>query len=94
MFEKRTQIETSIFYLDCTDRYIGVLSINIPAVKSCLDQIYPLELEIKDKTKENTSASYLNLLLLIGRGGQLHTSIRDKRDDFIFHIFINELHTP
>ena len=33
-----------------------------------------------------TSASYLDLLLSIGRDGQLHTSIYDKRDDFNFHI--------
>ena len=30
--------------------------------------------------------SYLDLLLSIGRDGQLHTSIYDKRDDFNFHI--------
>ena len=33
-----------------------------------------------------SSASYLDLLLSIGRDGQLHTSIYDKRDDFNFHI--------
>ena len=32
------------------------------------------------------SASYLDLLLSIGRDGQPHTSIYDKRDDFNFHI--------
>ena len=37
-------------------------------------------------TESTTSASYLNLLLSIGRNGQLHTSIYDKRDDFNFHI--------
>ena len=31
-------------------------------------------------------ASYLDLLLSIGRDGQLHTSIYDKRDNFNFHI--------
>ena len=41
-----------------------------------------IELEIKDTTESNTSASYLDLLLSIGRDGQLHTSIYDKRDDF------------
>ena len=30
--------------------------------------------------------SYLDLLLSIGRDGQLYTSIYDKRDDFNFHI--------
>ena len=48
--------------------------------------MYPVELEIKDMTESNTSASYLDLLLSIGKDGQLHTSIDDKRDDFNFHI--------
>ena len=48
--------------------------------------MYPAELEIKDTTESNTSASWLDLLLSIGRDGQLHTSIYDKRDDFNFHI--------
>ena len=33
-----------------------------------------------------TSASYLDLLLSIGKDGQLHTSIYDKREDFNFHL--------
>ena len=48
--------------------------------------MYPPELDIKDTTESNTSASYLDLLLSIGRDGQLHTSLYDKRDDFNFHI--------
>ena len=48
--------------------------------------MYPAELEIKDTTENTTSASYLDLLLSIGRDGQLHTSIYGKRDDFNFHI--------
>ena len=40
----------------------------------------------KDTTESNISASYLDLLLSIGRDGQLHTSIYEKRDDFNFHI--------
>ena len=47
---------------------------------------YPVELEIKDTTESNTSASYPDLLLSIGRDGQLHTSIYDKRDDINFNI--------
>ena len=50
-----------------------------------MGQMYSVELEIKDKTEGNTSATYLDLLLSIGRDGQLHTSIYDKRDDFNFH---------
>ena len=48
--------------------------------------MYPAELEIKDTIESTTSASYLDLLLSIGRDGQLYTSIYDKRDDFNFHI--------
>ena len=51
--------------------------------------MYPAELEIKDTTESTTSASYhayLDLLLSIGRDGQPHSSIYDKRDDFNFHI--------
>ena len=63
-----------------------VLSINNPEFENYLGQMYPSELEIKDTTESTTSASYLDLLLSIGRDGQLHTSIYDKRDDFNFHI--------
>ena len=48
--------------------------------------MYPHELEIKDTTESNTSASYLDLLLSIGRGGQLRTFLYDKRVDFNYHI--------
>ena len=47
---------------------------------------YPAELEIKDTTESNTSASYLDLPLSIESDGQLRTSLYDKRDDFNFHI--------
>ena len=70
-----------------TYRYIDdVLSINNQEFDNYLGQMYPVELEIKDTTESNTSASYLDLLLSIGRDGQLNTSIYDKRDDFNFHI--------
>ena len=70
-----------------TYRYIDdVLSINNTDFENYLGQMYPPELEIKDTTESNTSASYLDLLLSIGRDGQLHTSLYDKRDDFNFHI--------
>ena len=70
-----------------TYKYIDdVLSINNPEFENYLGQMYPVELEIKDTTESYTSASYLDLLLSIGRDGQLHTSIYDKRDDFSFHI--------
>ena len=72
-----------------THRYIDdLLSINNPDFENYIGQMYPPELEIKDTTESNcyTSASYLDLLLVIGRDGQLRTPLYDKRDDFNFHI--------
>ena len=70
-----------------TYRYIDdVLSINNPDFENYLGQMYPAELEIKDTTETNTSASYFDLLLSIESDGQLRTSLYDKRDDFNFHI--------
>ena len=72
---------------NCTYRYIDdVLSINNPDFENYLGQMYPAELEIKDTTESNTSASYLDLLQSIESDGQLRTSLYDKRDDFNFHI--------
>ena len=48
--------------------------------------MYPPELEIKDTTESNTSASYLDCLLSIDKDGQLCISLYDKHDDFNFHI--------
>ena len=45
-----------------------------------------LEGKYVNTTESNTSASYLDLLLSIGRDGQLRTSLYDKRNDFNFHI--------
>ena len=74
-------------WFNFTYRYIDdVLSINNPEFENYLGQMYPVELEIKNTTERNTSASYLDLLLSTGRDGQFHTSIYDKRDDFNFHI--------
>ena len=70
-----------------TYRYIDdVLSINNLDFENYLGQMYPAELEIKNTTQSNTSASYLDLLLAIESDGQLRTSLYDKRDDFKFHI--------
>ena len=45
--------------------------------------MYPAELEIKYTTESNTSASYLDLLLSIGRNGQLRTSFYDKSESAV-----------
>ena len=80
--KKRLASQFNFTYRNIDD----VLSINNPDFENYLGQMYPPELEIKDTTKSNTSASYLDLLLSIGRDGQLRTSLYDKRDDFNFHI--------
>ena len=75
------------YQFNFTYRYIDdVLSINNPDFENYLSQMYPPSLEINDTTESNSSASYLDLLLSIGRDGQLFTSLYDKRDDFNFHI--------
>ena len=62
-------------------RYIDdVLSINSHEFE------YPAELETKDTTDSITSASYLELLLSIGRDFLLHISIYEKRIAFNFNI--------
>ena len=77
----------SAYRFNITYRYIDyVLSINNPEFANYLGQMYLAKLEIKDTTEGITSASYLDLLLSIGRAGQLHTFIYDTRDDFNFHI--------
>ena len=70
-----------------TYRYIDdVMSINYPEFENYLGQMYPAELEIKDITESTISASYLDVLLSIGRDGKFHSFIYDKRDDYNFHI--------
>ena len=46
----------------------------------------PTELEINDTTDSTISDSYLDLLLSIGKDGQLRTFLYDKRDAFNFKI--------
>ena len=75
------------YRFNSTHRYIDDgLSINNPEFENYPGQMYSVENEMKDTTESITSASYLNLLLSIGRDGQLHTFVYDKRDDFNFHI--------
>ena len=54
-------------------------------IENCLGQMRSVEHDIKDKTESNTAANYLDLLLSLGRNGQLHTSIYNKRYNFNFH---------
>ena len=63
-----------------------------PSIKCCsrfgdyLYRIYLNELDVKDITATQKSASYLDLQLEIDNGGILKTKLYDKRDDFNFPI--------
>jgi hypothetical protein len=70
-----------------TFRHIeDVLSNNNSQFHSCVDSIYPNELEIKDTTECSTSASYLDILLKLDANSKITTQLYDKRDDFNFSI--------
>jgi hypothetical protein len=72
-----------------TFRYIDdVLSITNNPFHSYVDSIYPNELEFKDTTECSTSASYLDVhvLLKLDTNGKLTTQLYDKQDDFNFSI--------
>ena len=61
-------------------------SLNNSRFGDFVDRIYPIELEIKDSTDTDRSASYLDLHLEIDSEGRLRTKLYDKRDDFNFPI--------
>jgi hypothetical protein len=74
-----------------TYRYIDdVLSINNYDVYNYMyvHLIYPNELETKDTTEFDISASYLDILLNIDTNGRLTSTLYDKRADFNFAIVI------
>ena len=61
-------------------RYIyDVLSLNNSRFGDFVDRIYPIELEIKNTTDTDRSASYLDLHLEIDSEGRLRTKLRQKR---------------
>jgi hypothetical protein len=57
-------------------------SLNNSRFGDFVDCIYPIELEIKDTTDTDMTASYLDLDL--ESEGWLRTKLYDKRDDFNF----------
>jgi hypothetical protein len=63
-----------------------VLSINNHHVHNYVHLIYLDELEIKDTTESDKSASYLDILPTIDSNGKLITSLYDNRDVFYFAI--------
>ena len=64
-----------------------VLSLNNSRFGDLVDRIYPIELEIKDTTDTDRSASYLDLHLKIDSEGRLRTKLYDKRDDLKFPLW-------
>jgi len=71
----------------CVKLYIqDALSLNNSRFGDFVDRIYPVELEIKDTTDTDRSASYLDLYLEIDSEGRLRTKLFDKRDGFNFPI--------
>jgi hypothetical protein len=70
-----------------TFRYIDdVLPLNNSRFGDFVDRIYPIELEIKDTTDTDRSASYIDLHLQIDIEWRLRTKLYDKRDYFNFPI--------
>ena len=70
-----------------TFRYIDdVFSLNNSRFGDFVDRIYPIELQIKDTTDTDRSASYHDLLLEIDIEGRLRTKHYDKRDESNFPI--------
>ena len=63
-----------------------VLPLNNLRLGHFVDHIYPIELEIKDTTDTDRSASCFDLLLEIDSEGWLRTNLFDKRDNFNFPI--------
>ena len=64
------------FTFHCID---DVLSLNNSRFGDFVDRIYPIELEIKDTTYTDRSASYLDLHLEIDSEGRLRTKLRQNR---------------
>jgi hypothetical protein len=70
-------------FFNFTFRYIDdVLSLNNSRFGDFVDRIHPIELEIKNTSDTDRSASYLDLHIEIDIEGWLRTKLYDKRDDF------------
>ena len=54
--------------------------------KHCED-IYPTELELRKENNSNSCASFLDLYIYI-ENGKFHTKLFDKRDSYLFAIYL------
>ena len=71
------------WFFNFTFRHIDdVLSLNNSRFGDFVDRIYHIELEIKDITDKDRSASYLDIQREIDSEGRLGTKLYDERDDF------------
>jgi hypothetical protein len=61
------------------------------ALGDFVHRVYPIELEMKDTTHTDKSASYLDLQLEIDDEGRLGRKHYDKRDDFNLHVVNQKL---
>jgi len=78
------EIMTGTKSSEISDQLRNVLSLNNSRLGDFVHRIYPIELEIKDTTDTDRTASSLDLHLEIE--GRLRTKLYDKRDDFNFPI--------
>jgi hypothetical protein len=79
--------KTLVVSFNHTFRYIDdVVSINNHNFHNHVHLIYPDELEIKDTTESDKSASHLDILLNMDYNERLTASLYDKRDGFDFAI--------
>jgi hypothetical protein len=87
IYKKKKQPKKLAVSFNHTFRYLDdVLSINNHNFHNYVHLIHSLELEIKDTTESDKSASYLDILLNIDYNGRLSTTLYDKRDDLDFTI--------
>ena len=54
--------------------------------KHC-EAIYPTELELRKENNSNSCASFLDLYIYI-ENGKFHTKLFDKRDNYLFAIYL------
>jgi hypothetical protein len=59
------------------------------AMTSLSTMLYPIELEIKDTTDTDKSASYLDLHIEFDSESRLRAKLYDKRDNFNFPFIVN-----
>jgi hypothetical protein len=71
-----------------TFRYIGdFFSLNNSRFGDFVDRIYPIELEIKDTTDTDRSASYLDIHLELDSEGRLKTKLNKNNSKKFEHIY-------